>query len=103
MLRHYSQILLEAKVEAEPLPEELYFKTPLQRAVQLFKRYRDIYFENKENEVSSIVITTLVASLYQQESSIFETIDNVARRSEEHTSELQSRGQIVCRLLLEKK
>src|SRR5690625_6034972 len=26
-----------------------------------------------------------------------------ARRSEEHTSELQSRGQLVCRLLLEKK
>src|SRR5437870_9541185 len=25
------------------------------------------------------------------------------KRSEEHTSELQSRGQIVCRLLLEKK
>src|SRR5690625_5435070 len=27
----------------------------------------------------------------------------VTRRSEEHTSELQSRGQLVCRLLLEKK
>src|SRR5439155_10660820 len=27
----------------------------------------------------------------------------VAFRSEEHTSELQSRGQLVCRLLLEKK
>src|SRR5690625_649438 len=27
----------------------------------------------------------------------------VARRSEEHTAELQSRGHIVCRLLLEKK
>src|SRR5439155_7305961 len=27
----------------------------------------------------------------------------VAVRSEEHTSELQSRGQLVCRLLLEKK
>src|SRR5690625_6672428 len=26
-----------------------------------------------------------------------------ARRSEEHTSELQSRGNLVCRLLLEKK
>src|SRR5437660_7267105 len=26
-----------------------------------------------------------------------------AARSEEHTSELQSRGQLVCRLLLEKK
>src|SRR5690625_6428020 len=27
----------------------------------------------------------------------------LGRRSEEHTSELQSRGQLVCRLLLEKK
>src|SRR5690625_4104275 len=27
---------------------------------------------------------------------------NEARRSEEHTSELQSRGHLVCRLLLEK-
>src|SRR5207253_11376349 len=28
---------------------------------------------------------------------------SAARRSEEHTSELQSRGHLVCRLLLEKK
>src|SRR6266702_5381607 len=28
---------------------------------------------------------------------------NLERRSEEHTSELQSRGHLVCRLLLEKK
>src|SRR5207253_4874314 len=28
---------------------------------------------------------------------------SVLRRSEEHTSELQSRGHLVCRLLLEKK
>src|SRR5439155_11610277 len=28
---------------------------------------------------------------------------NTGRRSEEHTSELQSRGHLVCRLLLEKK
>src|SRR5690625_6659008 len=27
----------------------------------------------------------------------------IVRRSEEHTSELQSRGHLVCRLLLEKK
>src|SRR5690625_6892893 len=30
-------------------------------------------------------------------------IDEVNSRSEEHTPELQSRGQLVCRLLLEKK
>src|SRR5690625_6710920 len=29
--------------------------------------------------------------------------DSAMRRSEEHTSELQSRGHLVCRLLLEKK
>src|SRR5690625_5346534 len=29
--------------------------------------------------------------------------DTIAFRSEEHTSELQSRGHLVCRLLLEKK
>src|SRR5690625_7012057 len=31
-----------------------------------------------------------------------EPVDNIVR-SEEHTSELQSRGHLVCRLLLEKK
>lgn len=84
MLRMYSTELLEAKVETEPLPEELYLKTPLQRAVQLFKRYRDIYFQNKDYPVSSIVITVLVAELYQSENSIFETIDNVIRRIKEN-------------------
>src|SRR5690625_6143050 len=31
------------------------------------------------------------------------SIDAIPDRSEEHTSELQSRGHLVCRLLLEKK
>src|SRR5690625_2027174 len=30
-------------------------------------------------------------------------LEDMLRRSEEHTSELQSRGHLVCRLLLEKK
>src|SRR5437870_8975634 len=34
---------------------------------------------------------------------IREALSDSAERSEEHTSELQSRGQLVCRLLLEKK
>src|SRR5690625_2391323 len=33
----------------------------------------------------------------------FPALDHPALRSEEHTSELQSRGHLVCRLLLEKK
>src|SRR5258707_9992956 len=35
-----------------------------------------------------------------QEEQVFDVVD---RRSEEHTSELQSRQYLVCRLLLEKK
>lgn len=80
LLRMYSKVLLEAKVETETLPEELYFKTPLQRAVQLIKRNRDIYFKNKNYQVSSIVITTLVAKLYNGEDSIFDAIDNVTQK-----------------------
>src|SRR5690625_8049096 len=34
---------------------------------------------------------------------VMDTCNNCFFRSEEHTSELQSRGHLVCRLLLEKK
>src|SRR5690606_16360471 len=34
---------------------------------------------------------------------VFETFERFPTRSEEHTSELQSREKLVCRLLLEKK
>lgn len=80
MLRMYSQVLLEANVESEPLPKELYDKTPLQRAVQLIKRYRDIYYQNKKYPVSSIVITTLVSQFYNREDSIFDSIDNITQK-----------------------
>jgi hypothetical protein len=80
LLKKYSKILLEAQIETEPLPAEVYEKTPLQRAVQLMKRYRDIYFKSRDHRVSSIVITTLVAQFYQGENSIFESIDQIVAR-----------------------
>lgn len=72
--------MLEAQIETEPLPSEVYEKTPLQRAVQLMKRYRDIYFKSRDYRVSSIVITTLAAQFYQGENSIFESIDQIVAR-----------------------
>jgi len=80
MLRLYSESLLEAKVESEPLPEELYLKTPLQRAVQLIKRRRDLYYNNRDYPVSSIVLTTLMARFYGGEASIFDAIDNTVSK-----------------------
>lgn len=80
MLKSYSQDLLEAKIESEPLPNDLYLKTPLQRSVQLVKRYRDIYYQNKDYRVSSIVLTTLMARFYNGEESIFDAINNITSR-----------------------
>jgi hypothetical protein len=80
VLKTHARALLEAKIESEPLPDELYLKTPLQRAVQLIKRYRDLFYQDRKYPVSSIVITTLVTHFYNGENSIFDTIDNVLQR-----------------------
>lgn len=83
--------LAEAKAEQENLPEEdFYSKEPLKRAVQLTKRYRDIYFDgNPEHRTSSIVLTTIFGHLYQGEASIYETIDNILNRIISNYSEYQ--------------
>ena len=76
MLKTFSETLIKANVDTEPLPNEVYEKTPLQRAVQLVKRYRDVYFEDKKYKVSSIVLTTIISENYNGEESIFDTITN---------------------------
>src|SRR5699024_11862833 len=53
--------------------------------------------QNQESTVTTNVVVTRDAS--QMEASLVEE----RKRSEEHTSELQSRFDLVCRLLLEKK
>src|SRR5258707_2930790 len=68
------------------------------RAGRAFQRQR----QEKEREFVSLVFRKRI------EVQILEVIDAVPRqvplmRSEEHTSELQSRQYLVCRLLLEKK
>lgn len=76
VLKLFSDTLIKAKVESEPIPKEIYEKTPLQRAVQLVKRYRDIYYLDKDFRVSSIVITTIISESYNSEDSIYSTISN---------------------------
>lgn len=71
--------LLEQAYAAEELPsDDFVTKKPLQRAVQIIKRYRDLYFEKSPDyATSSIVITTLAGEYYQNQNSIFETIDKI--------------------------
>lgn len=82
---NYKQIIeysipFENKSEIDKLPdvEPLEIKPPLKCAVQLIKRYRDIYFKNTPKEAPiSIVLTTLAGKLYSRQGSVNETITGI--------------------------
>src|SRR5437870_12272227 len=60
----------------------------------------------QESEIFAFVdesVTTNVLERWLNATNTTELRDQNTLRSEEHTSELQSRGHLVCRLLLEKK
>jgi hypothetical protein len=89
--------LLEKAMRAENIPVDDYNnKKPLQRAVQLLKRYRDIYFEKKEEyKTSSIVLTTIAGLFYEGQDSIFDTIDSIVSRLRNETSQHGQRIKIL--------
>src|SRR5690625_5373195 len=62
--------------------------------------YQDLWQRTK---LGIAIVTNEYVHAEQVLQKVFETIDSYTERSEEHTSELQSRGHLVCRLLLEKK
>src|SRR5437660_9078399 len=63
---------------------------------------------NRDRSNLKLIIGPGRHPVLEVESALFATnhnvrVQNYRHRSEEHTSELQSRGHLVCRLLLEKK
>ncbi|WP_298829955.1 nucleotidyltransferase [uncultured Planococcus sp.] len=75
-----NQILLEKSAEIEKMPgvEPIQIKPPLKRAVQLMKRYRDIYFEKSPKKAPiSIVLTTLAGEFYGNQSSVNDAIEGI--------------------------
>lgn len=74
------RFLLEKSAEIEQLPdlEPVEIKPPLKRAVQLIKRYRDIYFcEELDKAPISIVLTTIAGRLYKKQGSVNEAITDI--------------------------
>lgn len=71
--------LLEKALRAEKIQaDDFNNKKPLQRAVQLIKRYRDIYFKDDDSfKTRSIILTTIAGQFYEGEESIFNTVDNI--------------------------
>src|SRR5439155_12330054 len=62
----------------------------------------DAYCELAEQPRNALIGSDFTLDVLEQGETALE-INGTRIRSEEHTSELQSRGHLVCRLLLEKK
>src|SRR5690625_5643640 len=74
-------------------------KNPYVDGVKALYQEACVYISKKKN-ADKVVIA--MGHLHAQKASVSDMDSQERLRSEEHTSELQSRGHIVCRLLLEK-
>src|SRR5690625_5425842 len=73
------------------------------REVIVLRDIQELTYE-EISEITGTAMGTVKSRINRGRAQIQEIIgDYVKSRSEEHTSELQSRGHLVCRLLLEKK
>ncbi len=89
--------LLEKAFNAEHIPSDNFkYKKPLQRGVQLIKRYRDIYFQKDDTyKTSSIVLTTIAGQFYKGEDSIYDTVDGIITSIRTNISDTSSRIKIL--------
>lgn len=89
-------MLLEKALNAEDLPNQIpyHLMQPLQRAVQLIKRYRDIYFkDNPDIATSSIILTTIAGMFYNGAKSEFGAIREIINTA--HQSIKASDGRVL--------
>ena len=82
-LRRQAFMLTEGKGSVEEIPFYK-VKTPLQSAIQILKRHRDMTVEDSNVRPISIVITTLAAQAYDQENTIHETLFNILSRMDDY-------------------
>lgn len=70
---------INLKEAIAPVPKHYESKAPLQRAIQLLKRHRDIMFKDDgEDKPISIIITTLASRAYNDSTDLLDTIQHIA-------------------------
>jgi hypothetical protein len=70
--------VIMARAVPVPHPQSVQEKHPLQLVVQLFKRWRDIYYKNRQDVAPiSIVLTTLAAKHYKGDDCINTALANI--------------------------
>lgn len=70
----------QANVEPAPTHDDHSEKAPLQIAIQLLKRHRDVQFQRRDDAPISIIITTLAGHAYKQEQSVVVTMRGLLDR-----------------------
>src|SRR5439155_2225234 len=96
--------LFSSSLMPRPQRSTLFPYTTLFRSPEVIARFE------REAQAAASIASRYVANVFDlgdlptgERYIVMEYLSPVGRRSEEHTSELQSRGHLVCRLLLEKK
>ena len=72
-------IQLSAQIDDVPVFQ---WKSPLQQAIQLLKRHRDVMFGDNDSKPISIIITTLAARSYNGERTVHEAVLNIVNSME---------------------
>lgn len=94
----HDRLIKEAAVRMEKSIEDVpdwSVKTPLQRAIQILKRHRDIMFGEDEDKPISIIITTLAAKAYNQEDNVYDALVSILDGMEEHITAKYDDGELV--------
>lgn len=71
-------------------------RTPLQMAIQILKRHRDIMFSGKDHKPISVIITTLAAKSYSGETSLYDTLEGILKNMKRHINFDESGKAIIC-------
>ena len=77
-----STLTIMEKAEPQPVPSLVPSEhmPPLKRVVQLLKRHRDVAFRNAPGAPTSILLTTMAATVYQGEPTVVHALVNVLAR-----------------------
>ncbi len=71
-------------------------RTPLQMAIQILKRHRDVLFSGRKHKPISIIITTLAAKAYNGEENLFEAIRNILTNMDKYIEVDNSGNVMIC-------
>lgn len=89
------RVLAESRKSSIESIKEEEVKTPLQRAIQILKRHRDIMFGDDEDRPISIIITTLAARAYAEEDNLYLALRNILDRMPNHIQTVNGKSIVI--------